>query len=255
MIAAMMSSRWLSRYLAGEREQVWQDMRQLGSTVRERSDLAEEAQAVCDEMARRARHNVEVIIERLSDAGYRFHANDDEQTPVIPHVAPTPTADEHANWLQERFEAVPMALLSWTRVVGDVWLVGTHPQWPDSASGDPLVIEVEGARYPGDWSIRDSLEDEWNDWRLQSAADPDAAGPFVLALAPDQLHKENTSGGSPYGIIVPDGSVEGLFVGKTTTPFVSYLNWAFCHGGFPETTGSESEWRVKQDLARDLLPL
>ncbi|MGK5680230.1 hypothetical protein [Actinoplanes sp. URMC 104] len=93
----MTSSRWLSRYLAGDREQVWQDMRQLGGTVRERSNLAEEAQAVCDEMARRARQNVEVVIERLSDAGYRFHSNDDEQTPVRPHVAPTATADELAS--------------------------------------------------------------------------------------------------------------------------------------------------------------
>ena len=251
----MTSSRWLSRYLAGEREQVWQEMRQLGSTVRDRTDLAEEAQAVCDEMARRARQNVEVIIEGLSNAGYRFHANDDEQTPVIPHVAPTPTADEHANWLQERFEAVPMALLSWTRIVGDVWLVGTHPQWPDSSSGDPLVIEVEGSRYPGDLSIREHFEDEWNDWRDYCAENPHAAEPFVLTLAPDRLHKENVSGGSPYGIILPDGSVDGLFAGETTTPFVSYLNWVFLHGGFPEPTGSESEWTVKQDLARDLLPL
>ncbi|MGK5680231.1 hypothetical protein [Actinoplanes sp. URMC 104] len=58
-----------------------------------------------------------------------------------------------------------MALLSWTRIVGDVWLVGTHPQWPDSASGDPLVIEVEGSRYPGDSSIREYFEDQWDAWR------------------------------------------------------------------------------------------
>ncbi len=64
------SPQWLSRYLAGQREQVWHELRQLGSTIRERSDLAEEAQLVCDQMARRARENVEVIIERLSTDGY-----------------------------------------------------------------------------------------------------------------------------------------------------------------------------------------
>jgi hypothetical protein len=46
-----------------------------------------------------------------------------------------------------------MTLLSWIRLVGDVWLVGTHPEWPESSSADPLVIEVEGARHPGQ-SIR-----------------------------------------------------------------------------------------------------
>jgi hypothetical protein len=74
-------------------------------------------------------------------------------------------------------------------------------------------------------------------------------------LAPDRLHKENVSGGAPYGIILPDGCVDGRFVGETTMPFVSYLNWVFRNGGFPWPTASETEWRVKQSLAKDLLPL
>ncbi len=147
-----------------------------------------------------------------------------------------------------------MTLRSWTRIVGDVWLVGTHPQWSTSASGDPLVIELEGSRYPGAPSSRDYFDDEWNHWR-EDCAQGANAGVFVLPLAPDRLHKENVSGGSPYGIVLPDGSVDGLFVGETTTPFVSYLNHVFRHGGFPWTTGSQSERRVKRELARDLLPL
>jgi hypothetical protein len=252
---AMVSSpQWLSRYLAGQREQVWHELRQLGSTVRQHSELAEEAQLVCDEMARRARQNVEVIIERLSADGYRFHFNDDEQTPVTPHVAPTATADEQADWLQERFDAVPMTLRSWVRLVGDVWLVGTHPQWSSSASADPLVIELEGSVHPGTASIRDYFDEEWNGWREWQAEDTEA-GVFVLPLAPDRFHKENVSGGSPYGIVLPDGCVDGHFVGGTTMPFVSYLNWVFDHGGFPWPTESRSQWRVKRDLATDLLPL
>ena len=75
----MASSNWLDRYREGQRDHVWHELRQLGSTVRE-SGLFEEAQLVCDEMARRARQNVEVIVERLSSEGYRFHSNDDAQT-------------------------------------------------------------------------------------------------------------------------------------------------------------------------------
>jgi hypothetical protein len=44
---------------------------------------------------------------------------------------------------------LPLTLLSWVRLVGDVWLVGTHLLWTASAPADPLVIEVEGAWYPG----------------------------------------------------------------------------------------------------------
>jgi hypothetical protein len=95
-----------------------------------------------------------------------------------------------------------MTVLSWLRIVGDVWLVGTHPQWPESASGDPLVIELEGSRDPGG-SIGDCYEEEflaWQEWAGQDLV----AGPFTLSVAPDRLHKDNVSGGAPYGIIVPD---------------------------------------------------
>ena len=180
---------------------------------------------VCDEMAHRARQNIEAIIERLSNQRYRFHSNDDQQDPVAPYLPPTARAAEQADWLREHFGEVPMTLRSWVRHVGDVWLVGTHPEWYSSASADPLVIEVEGSRYSSAF-ISDYFASEleaWRGWR----ADHSDAGPFVLPLAPDRLHKENVSGGEPYGIILPDGCADGLFVGETTMPFVSYLNWVF----------------------------
>jgi hypothetical protein len=250
----MSSPRWLSRYRDGQREQVWQELRQLGTAVRQ-SEWAEEAQLVCDEMARRARHNIELIVERLSDSGYRFHANDDEQAAVQPHVPPTAAAAAHADWLEQRFGAVPMTLLSWVRIVGDVWLVGTHPQWSSSASADPLVIEVQGSRYPGEPPIREYFDDEWADWQEGQAEAVDNGGLFVLPLAPDRFHKDNTSGGPPYGIVLPDGCVDALFSWDTTMPFVSYLNWVFSHGGFPWPSGESSQWKVRHRLVQDLLSL
>ena len=245
---------WLRRYESGLRDQVWQELRQLGSGIRE-LEWAEEAQLVCDEMARRARHNLELIVERLSNAGYRFHTNDDDQTPVQPHIPPTPGAAAHADWLQQRFGMLPMTLLSWVRIVGDIWLVGSHPQWATSAGADPLVIEVEGSRYPGEPSIREYFDDEWTQWLEHRTKDPDTAGLFVLPLAPDRLHKDNTSGGGPYGIVLPDSCVDGLFSWETTMPFVSYLNWVFSKGGFPWPSGDDSQWQVRHHLVKDLLPL
>ena len=245
---------WLSRYESGQRDQVWQEFRLLGSGIRE-SPWVEEAQLVCDEMARRARRNVELIVERLADDGYRFHANDDDLTPVLPHVPPTPDASAHVEWLEQRFGAVPMTLSSWVRIVGDVWLVGTHPRWGTSASADPLVVEVEGSRHPGRSSIREHFEDEWDGWLEYHEEDPETAGLFVLPLAPDRLHKENTSGGGPYGIVLPDGCVDGIFAGEVSMPFVSYLNWVFREGGFPWPSGEHGQWRVRHRLVEDLLPL
>ncbi|MBB5907397.1 hypothetical protein [Actinoalloteichus hymeniacidonis] len=248
------SPRWLIRYQNGQRDQVWQELRQFGDGIRE-SPWFGEAQLVCDEMARRARHNIELIIERLTADGYRFHANDDDQTPMLPHVPPTPGAAELVNWLEQRFGTIPMTLSSWLRIVGDVWLVGTHPRWKTSASADPLVIDVEGSRYPGESSIRSYFDGEWNEWLEHREEDPDTAGLFVLPLAPDRLHKENVSGGGPYGIVLPDGCADGLFAWETPMPFVSYLNWVFSEGGFPWPSGEDSQWDVRYRLVKDLLPL
>jgi hypothetical protein len=162
---------WLGRYQSGQREQVWQEMRQLGSRVRE-SEWAQEAQLVCDKMARRARHNVEIIVERLSGDGYRFHTNDDARAPVPAHIPPTPAAVAHADWLQQRFGTVPMTLLSWVRIVGDVWFVGTHPQRLTSAAADPLVIEAEGSRNPDESSMREYVDKEWTAWLDHRTNDP-----------------------------------------------------------------------------------
>jgi len=244
-----LSGHWLERYRQGEHEVVWHELRQLGSAVREPGRF-EEARLVCDEMARRARYNVEVITRRLASAGYRFHSNDDEQAPVTPHVPPTPAAVELAGWLEERFEFVPMTLLSWLRLVGDVWLVGTHPHWAASSAGDPLVIELEGAHYPGA-PMQRYFEGELEVWREQA----EAGRMFVLPLAPDRIMKSNVSGGPPYGVIVPDGCADGLFVGETAMPFVSYLNWVFRNGGFPWPTSPDNQWQLKRTLAKDLLPL
>jgi hypothetical protein len=74
-------------------------------------------------MALRARWNVETIVERLAEQGYRFHTNDDRQEPVVAHRQPGPGVPRLVAWLQERFDLVPMRLLSWVRLVGDVgWL-------------------------------------------------------------------------------------------------------------------------------------
>lgn len=247
-----MEATWLQRYQAGDRDAVWHELRQAGSRV-QNPDLVDDAQAVCDEMARRARQNVEVIVERLRGQGYVFHTNDDAQSPAVPHVPPGPQAMEVLDWLDRHFELVPMTLVSWIRHVGDVWLVGTHPEWPASASADPLVIELEGSRYPND-SITEYFGDELDAY--QEELGDETADLFELPAAPDRLHKDNVSGGPPYGFVLPDGCADAMFSAEVTIQFVSYLRWVFSRGGFPAQTGTtQEEWRVRRALAHDLLPL
>lgn len=243
---------WLERYPAGDRASVWQEIRQLGARLDQGE--RETAQLVCDEMAQRARRNVEVLVERLTSEGFRFHTNDDKQAAEVPFFPAGPGAEDQARWLEEHFGDVPMTLLSWLRIVGDVWLVGTHPEWPDAAAADPLVIELEGSRYPND-SIRDYFASEHEAWRDAEAESDDEPTLYCLPVSPDRLHKDNVSGGGPYGVIVPDGCVDGLWVGETTMPFVAYLNRVFANGGFPGSVDSAGAWRHRARLGARLLPL
>ena len=248
----MDSPQWLERYHRGEREQVWHELRQCGQEVRA-TGLEAEAQAVCDEMARRARHNIEVIVARLTEQGYGFHTNDAAQDPVVPLRPPGVEGEGLVPWLEATLGVIPMVVSSWLRLVGDVWLVGTHPSWAQASAADPLVVELEGSRHP-EASIREHYEGELDAWREWSNDDPDSGG-FVLPVAPDRLHKSNVSGGAPYGFRVPDATAEGLFIGEVAMPFVSYLNWVFRHGGFPGQAPGDEQWRIKQSLTDGLLAL
>ncbi|GAA3972247.1 hypothetical protein GCM10023085_63250 [Actinomadura viridis] len=239
---------WLNRYLAGEREQVWHELRQLGDRVRT-PGLAEEAQAVCDEMAHRARGNIEMIVGRLDEQGHRFHENNDDQTPVEPYAPPGPGAESYLQWLEERLGSLPMTLSSWMRIVGDVWLVGTHPRWQSSADADPLVFEVEGTRKPAG-GIREHVEQKVEDRRADGRRTP-----FLLPVAPDHFHKANVSGGGPYGIVLPDGCADAHFVGEIGMPLVGYLTLVFQNGGFPRPTGDDAQWDVLYRLGQGLEPL
>jgi hypothetical protein len=96
MIAMTQHPDWLTRYVAGQEDRVWHEMRQLGARVREPA-FAPEAQAVCDEMAHRARSNIETLVARLREQGYRFHQNDDEQTPTEPYTPPGAKAQDLLN--------------------------------------------------------------------------------------------------------------------------------------------------------------
>lgn len=74
---------------------------------------------------------------------------------------------------------------------------------------------------------------------------------FVLPVAPDRPTKGDVSGGPPYGVVLPDSCADGLFVGETTTSFVSYLNGVFATGGFPHAPTSVAGrwWRWRRELS------
>lgn len=226
---------WLERYRAGHEDEVWAELRALGDGVRDHEYL-DTAIAVCDEMAHRALLNVERVISGLKGQGYRFTTNDDSGIIVQPHSRPTSDADDLATWLDHHF-GVPLALQSWLRIVGDVWLVGVYPKWPTAAAGDPLVIQVETALG----AHRDARRHFLAAQERYEALDPRARGALVLDVSPNRAEKSKSGAGEPYGFLVPDRSAEGVFRAGRELPFVSYLNEVFTHAGFPHHTGDDHQ--------------
>lgn len=68
--------------------------------------------------------------------------------------------------------------------------------------------------------------------------DEDDGAPSVVTIAPDDLHKADTSGGDPYEMAIPDLRADGeLLNERHDLFFVDYLRLCFRFGGFPGYDG------------------
>jgi hypothetical protein len=231
-------SRWLERYRAGDRVQVWTEMSSLGDDLRADDSWAE-AVEVTRETMRRARTNVERLLELLPANGYRFSDDPDVQLFVRPPADIVVQLDR----LEARIGRLPFALRCWFEHVGLVNLMGQHPAW-ECAYTDPLVIEA-----PVDY-----IESEYGQWEADRGTEWDR-GAFVIDLAPDYLHKANVSGGAPYAMAVPNEGLDGLFLWERhQTTFVNYLRICFRWGGFPGwDRGALDGWAAPPSQPRPLL--
>jgi hypothetical protein len=227
---------YLSRYLAGEHRQVWAELQALGPGVR-RDPVLPDARAVAEETMRRVRRNLEVLGARLRELGYDFASYPDGAPRgfvTAPLGAPTAASARESEVLNAGIGPIPLSLEAFWSVVGSVDFIGRHPWWPEMS--DPLVVgSPEGALA------------ELENWREWADEDPDGAGPFLMAIAPDALHKDNVSGGEPYGIRLPDAAADALVRNAPGSDlFVDYLRRAILEwGGFP---GLEHATEVRPEL-------
>lgn len=254
---------FLERYLGGDRERVWHELRQLGVGWQEHEQCDEVERVVLEAMTR-ARSNVTILIERLRAQGYRFGDPWNEDGAREPLAPPDEHTTTFVAWLEERFGPLPLTVRTWIEVVGDVSFLGVHPEWPRDLISDPLVVEFEYKSWP--WAKRDRafarthFESEREAWEDSAQDGPECAGAFALDVAPDALHKANISGGAPYGVLVPDASVDATFRfdDGLLLPFVAYLRLAFRCGGFPglwNRDAGKRVWASRHALAEGLLDL
>jgi hypothetical protein len=118
-----MAVTYFERYLAGEQEQVWAEIVAVGAAVRE-EPLYSDALAVARETMRRARHNIELLVERLQAIGYRFG---------YAWLAKEGRFSKEAiAELEARVGTLPLSLRAWYEIVGTMDFVGeAPPSWDD----------------------------------------------------------------------------------------------------------------------------
>src|SRR5215208_5192522 len=130
------------------------------------------------------------------------------------HVPPGPDAANRVATFEKEFGTLPLSLRAFYEVVGEVNLSGRHPAIDppnNPVAIDPLQV------YGLDEGIvqYDDEEDE-------------EGKPSSVVIAPDDLHKANTSGGDAYEMAIPDPRADGELVNERHGLFfVDYLRLCF----------------------------
>ena len=142
---------------------MWADLAALGEKVREPAVL-EDARAVARETMRRARKNVEILIPRLREIGYRFQAE-----PLEP---PPRDSVEQVRELEKILKgALPLSLEAWWLEVGRVTFLGKHPVLNPKGGGSDVLPD------PLDFSPLEYALSSAEEWAVEGGSTPAAPAP------------------------------------------------------------------------------
>jgi len=233
---------YLERYCGGEYERVWDELKALGPAVRDEPHYSQ-AREVATETMRRVRRNCELLVIRLHSLGYVFGTYPDGTTDYYtegPLLGPADTIRGEISELEVEAGPLPLSLVAFWQEVGSLDFVGMHPDWQDGL--DPLVV------IPPNGALSLLYEEEGDE-------DIAAAGRFA-GLAPDDLHKDNVSGGDPYGVALPEPAADFVFLNEChNVPFVTYLRMAILRwGGFPGLDRRSEQFEPLGELVAGLEP-
>jgi hypothetical protein len=199
---------------------------------------------VAAETMRRVRRNCERLSSRLRALGYTFGTFPDgsrRSYTVEPLVPPSDAMRADCAELEAQAGPLPLSLVAFWQEVGAVDLVGMHPSWLNGL--DPLVVD------PPEGALSFLFDGEGSEGEIEGAG-------WFAGLAPDDLHKDNVSGGDPYGVHLPDPSADfRLLYERHGLLFVPYLRLAILRwGGFPGLDGRNISFEPLGALIADLEP-
>jgi uncharacterized protein DUF6745 len=158
-----------------------------------------------------------------------------------PHVPPSAGAAKEVASFEKKFGTLPLSLRTFYEVVGEVSLIGSH-----------ATLDPKGNRIPPDPLVVYGLDEGL----LELDEDDEGETPAAITIAPDDLHKANTSGGEPYAMAIPDLRADGeLLNERHHLFFVDYLRLCFRFGGFPGYDGAAEVPKEIATLSQGLIPI
>jgi hypothetical protein len=214
----------LQRYLNGEHELVWDEIRQLGPVP---DALRAEVDAVATETMRRVAAHVRRLAEALTELGLVRAAD------VVPLYCP-PTAEELADLdvLDQEIGGLPSALRACLREVGMAHFIGDCPVLGLAYHGepDPQVLPEDILPDPLCLPNVEDLRAQWDEQR--DVLEPEE--PFEFMFAPDEQHKANYSGSAQY-IELPQTVADPVLheAWPEGVTLVEYLRSSIAWGGCP----------------------
>lgn len=216
----------LDRYLAGEHEPVWADIRAAAPDV---DDVVVEQ--VAHETARRARIQIEEIVAGFREAGL----NPAFDFPLL--VTPPTDVRERITEVESLTGRLPAILRASVIEIGNVCLTGDS-----KALGlfyneyRPVSSSPPSADYPDPLCLPGIEVIEFESEAAIEMAQLDESGPpYELVIAPDEYHKANISGGAQVLSVdaaFPDPVIEGIH-GRRGITYLQYLRVAVAWGGLP----------------------
>ena len=217
----------LDRYLDGDFEGVWHDIRAKPAGALDQDDVWQ----VALETARRARSQIDEIIAGFHEIGFRPALDSPMREVAPPDVVARLVA------VEAKMGPLPAMLRASVIEIGNVCLSGDSDELglkynenravpgspPSSEYPDPLwlpgieVIEVEA------------------EMALEVAEAEGIVGPFEILIAPDEYHKAAISGGAQAVILdatTPDPVIDGIH-GREGITYLQYLRTSVSWGGLP----------------------
>ena len=237
-------SDWVERYVAGQQESVWHEVVALGPRASDPA-VAPAVNALARETMRRALRNVETLTSLLPSIGWRFRFPiSGPPSDYCVHARPGSDIQEKIVLLETLCGPLPASIRAWWEVVGTVCFMREPLDGYEDPLPDPLVV-----------SPIESVIAEFHEWA--SDAERRRLEPrFRAPLAPDELHKDDISGGAPYELELPSSAADGVLLNEWhNATFVSYLREAFRWAGVPGWSRAPHTAARVAAIRRELVPI